>query len=343
MAAQQSLILQSYPATAHAQVPAAAPDTVVVVTYADARTTLFTGRPRWRDRRGASRFDVVDVSDHTSRVTARLPAHGDVYMFGAEVTVSWRVVDAGEVVRRRTTDGDAVALGYLLDVFRSLSRRYQPRDVAGAEDALRSGLPVPVRLPAGLEIVGFSVALTVDRRLAERVTARDDALHTTDLDQLDVIRIQDRAERLRYLVDGPQGAVLVHLAQHPEDTGSVLQLMVQGRTDDRNHHLALLDRLLQNDFVQEADVAPLRAMLLGSAPGAWNPGEQRKLSSGPPPTSPINPSRPPTPRGATGADDDDLQPSPAAPEDEDVRPAPAPAEPPPADGVVGWRPVGRQS
>lgn len=341
MTAPKPLIIQSFLGSDHARVPPAASDTVVVVTYADARTALFTGRPRWRDRRGASRFDVVDVSDHVTRTSTHLPTHGDVYRFGADVTIAWHVYDAGEVVRRRAVHGDDLALGYVLEQFRSLSRRYQAKDVAGAEESLRRALPLPVRLPSGLEIIGISAALTVDQRLARRVTDRDEALHTTDIDQIDVTRLQDRADRLRPLVQGPQGAVLVHLAQHPEDTGSVLQLMVQGRNEDRAHHLALLDRLLQNEFVQEADVAPLRAALLGSVPGAWNPVSRPMLD---PPVTPAPQALPSASApSATAAFDPSATGNPE-PEPEDQDPAAVAQQPsPPADGVVGWRSVGRRS
>jgi hypothetical protein len=370
MAAQSPLIVASYTANTWASATPPGPDTVVVLTYSDGRSTIFNGRPRFRERLGASRVDVVDVSDRSSYTQGRLPAFGDIYHFQAEIGVSWRVADAAEVIRRRVVDGEPLVLGFLEDVYRPISRRYRAEDVSAAEDALRRALPPSATVTGGLQILGCSVHLYMDTRLASRVTGKDDMLHAGDLDSIESQRIRQRALALRDLVDGPQGAILVHLAQHPQDTDGVLELMMKSRSQDQQNHLALLDRLLERGFIQDADVGPLRDRLLGVPFGGWGadpvtaapspvplpsaraswpaPGSSSASTSASPvgswpqadPTTPMaapGPGAAEAPRSA--------QPSAPQPEDGVVLSYPVEQEDgaaPSNDGVIGWNSVVRR-
>jgi len=135
----------------------------------------------------------------------------------------------------------------------------------------------------GLALTAVTARVVLDERQSSPVARREADAHTGVIEQQRYARLRAR------LADGDQSFVLEHLAQHPEDTGTILQMLTVGRERNDQNRLALLDRLLNQGFVQEADVGGLRDAILGSpgvlpaahpAPGVITPVARVKYGSG---------------------------------------------------------------
>jgi hypothetical protein len=154
---------------------------------------------------------------------------------------------------------------------------------------------------------------------------------------------------LRGMVDGSENnLVLLHLMQHPEDTGTVLQMMAEARDKNQAVQLGLLDRMLENNLITDADAQPLRDSVLGrtAAPVKMRPITRAQHAALPAVTTPqaAPPGQPPA---SAPADAEATVSSPAhgsAPAKKvyAVGDSPAPAQPapaPPAGGVKKWKPL----
>jgi len=333
MADSSPVILQRIDAGLMASMPKPRPDAVFVLSYGGGGLKTFTRTPPMSERMGSKYCYIVDASERHARRTLHIPARGDVYFFAVNFDANWQVTDPQVVVRHNVRDGDAVVAGYLEDALWRMGRAYPPDDVQGAEDQARQSLRAPFQLDGGLTVTRLSLRLTLDERQAGAAVEVDADVHAGHL-------AGSRVQRLRNLLDGDESFLLLHLAQHPDDTGSVLQMLAAARERGEQSRLGLLDRMLDHGFIQDADIGPLRDGILGT-PGA----------SALPPNRPMPPAAalPPTPAAAPPVGSPDTGPSGAATtgratvgaaagkEDE----AGAAAAPPPAPGnVTTWKPVG---
>lgn len=239
-----------------ATMPRARPDTVFVLSYADGGLKTFRHAPGMSERAGSRWCHVVDVSQRFSSGELTIPARGDAFFFQAWFDAGWQVGDAEAVVRNNIEYGEPVVSGFLSDAMWRRGRRYDPDDVAGAEEEITRAIHPPVQIGSGLVLTALNVRLALDSRQA---TAASE-----DFDEDRAGRRQaDRMRRLRSLVDGDESFLLMHLAEHQGDTGAVLNMLMQARERNDKTRMELLDRMLKEGFIQDADIAGLRDSVLG--------------------------------------------------------------------------------
>lgn len=275
MADSSPMILQKMDAGLLSSIPKPRPDAVFVLSYAGGELKSFNRTPFMSERIGSKYCYIVDTSERHTTNSLRIPAMGDVYFFQLGYDTTWQVTDPEVVVRGNVSDGDAVVAGFLRDALWRIGRSYPPSAVQGAEDEARRYLQPPFDIGGGLTVTWLSIRLALDERQSEAAVEVDADAHTGRL-------ARTRVQRLRELLDGDESFLLLHLAQHPDDTGSVLQMITASRERNEQVRLGLLDRMLERGFIQDADIGPLRESILGtSGPVVLPPSPPRSLASAP--------------------------------------------------------------
>jgi hypothetical protein len=264
----QPLILHTFSPGRWLPLPRIAPGTALVLTYGEDDRRTFTRRPSRFQRRGACQADLVDLRPQRARGELRTPARGDVYHFVVTVEVTWRVVDAAAMVAAHLQHPRAIVLTMLAQRFRTQSRYYEGHGAEQLEERLNRLFVEPWDIGAGLHITRAHAWVAIDPRLVQRRLTDD--VNQFDADQ-DQRLLSQRVEHLREVMNGHNDAVVLHLAQHPEDTRSVLQEIVGAHERDRSARLELLEKLVSEGFLLDADVAPLRARVVGiSTDSTWS-------------------------------------------------------------------------
>lgn len=332
MADSSPVILQQIHAGFIASIPKPRPDAVFVLSYGGGGLKTFTRTPPVSERIGSKYCYIVDTSQRHASGSLRIPAMGDIYFFQLRYDATWQVTDPEAVVRRNVSDGDAVVAGFLQDALWRIGRSYPAGDAQGAEDKARRSLRVPFDSGGGLTVTWLSVRLTLDERQSGAAVEVDTDAHTGRL-------ARSRVQRLRALLDGDESFLLLHLAQHPEDTGSVLQMLATSRERNEQMRLGLLDRMLDRGFIQDADIGPLRASILGGSgtvplppshvPPALTPAHVIQ-PAGAPDVGPSDIVTPPAPKSSSA-------PKTAAVQEDEVITGPVPPSAP--DNVTNWKPV----
>jgi hypothetical protein len=290
------------------------PNVAVVYATASGEMAYFDGRPlRWTEAfytKYRRRYDV-DTGKHRRTVELRsspLPARGDIYAFEATVDLGFRVTDPVAVVRANVTDALAVVYGYLGNRLRPVTRQFDIEQAAAAEDAINAMFARPVNLPDGITIfecnarlrpdaaarlhqdAKVTAARTFDRRTVEHVTDLQGAQHQGEIDALQQAgRLAMQGRELAAMGNRPIDArklVMLHLAKHPGDTQTALQLLMQ-------HEQAVLERrdlldqrsvdmlkyLADRDLIQPGDIDVLRAAS-SARPQPW-PSARRATATTP--------------------------------------------------------------
>ena len=159
---------------------------------------------------------------------------------------------------------------------------------------MRTSLAQEIPLGSGVVIVRAVARLSADAAVTGATKERDTASHQAALER-------DRMKQLHELFDGTEaGALMIHLLQHPDDTGSVLSTLKDSREKDqalrlalldrdRQHYLAMLDRALENNLINDSDAQPLRDLLFGQAAGATLAGSVTMVPIAPKPALSLPP------------------------------------------------------
>jgi hypothetical protein len=143
------------------------PQAAYVVTTARGDRVTHHRPPAYAERRDGLLCHVVDVSQHVTRATVAVPAHGDVYAFGVHVDAVWGVADPERVVDSAPQDPGRLVAERLRDRVWHLVRAHQPTSTLAAEASARAALAGPVRLEEGIEVLRSAVRVTIDPRLTE--------------------------------------------------------------------------------------------------------------------------------------------------------------------------------
>ena len=141
--------------------------------------------------------------------------------------------------------------------------------------AIRTALRLPVVIDSGLTVTGLSVRLTLDKRRSGATAELDASDHAGLL-------AQRRVRLLQGLLDGDEAYLMLHLAQHPDDTGTVLQMIAAARERTDQVRLGLLDKMIDNGFILDADIGPLRDSILGTRPSPALPPASATMPPVPP-------------------------------------------------------------
>jgi hypothetical protein len=259
VAKSSSVILQTVDAGIFKLPPKAHASNVYVVSYRNGDVRLFSGVPSMVDRGGGSFCYIVDVAERRVTSSSTVTSAADAYSFTVEVAATWKVTDPVAVVRAGLADGDDVVLGCLQDDLWTIGRRYLPEHANAAEAAARDALSGARSLAEGITVLRATARFRADSHLTAAVLDRDTDRHQGSLEE-------DRLHRLRQWFDGSEeSAILLHLLQHRDDTGTVLQMLTDGRDKAQAIRLTLLDRMLEHKLITDADAQPLRDQVLGPA------------------------------------------------------------------------------
>ncbi|MET7397556.1 hypothetical protein ABZS66_29130 [Dactylosporangium sp. NPDC005572] len=266
---------------------------VVYATREGDLEVLDGGKPmRWSDQmltRYRTRYEV-DISDHHLSLEFKdstpLPTQSDVYHFHATVSVSFRVTEPAETIRRNVTDAVPLVHGHLLGICRPITRQYSIEEAEEAEASIHARFRRDTLIQGGITLYAVEVRLSLDeagRKYLQDIehARRDDkvkaAQHDTNVNDVGrkhhIEQLQQAGdhvlqarERLA-MGDRPldvQGMIQLHLQRHPNDTEGAMKLLLdfeqkqleyQEQRDDRWQ--SILATMAANGMAQPADVAPL--------------------------------------------------------------------------------------
>jgi hypothetical protein len=288
------------------------------------------------------RFEV-DIADHHDVVRCTLPSRGDAFFFDGTLVLDWRVTDAAVIVERGIEDGLALCYARLREQLPQITRDFDIEACALAEAEINQavGAAVPITLPEGITVHRFFARVGMDeatRKAIQELRAgqRDSSLaavkssgaqRVQDIEQKAALRRQhQRMEAIQAAMHGNYDLVAIHLSQHPDDTGTLINMIRSDYQSNEERRDNLITELLKRDLIQDIDVDDLNSALLTTAANSYRSGPPRAIN---------------LPRLTTLPNT--LTSSPAA----TPQPAP-PATPPPAtgsdngqhsstSGVVGWR------
>ena len=257
MAQSSGIILQTIDSRLFVAPPKAHPHNAYVVSYRDGGVRLFSGAPSMTDRLGSRYCYIVDIAEHRVADSCVVPSFIDAYSFTVEVEATWKVTDPVAVVSANLVDGNEVVLARLKDELWVVGRQYLPENAGAAEAAARNALPSVSALAEGITVVRSAARFRTDSHLTAAVLDTDSDRHQGDLEV-------QRMQRLRQWFDGSEeSAMLLHLLQHKDDTGTVLQMIANGQDKAQAMRLALLDRMLEHKLITDADAQPLRDQVMG--------------------------------------------------------------------------------
>jgi hypothetical protein len=275
VAQSSGVILQTIDSRLFVPPPKAHPHNAYVVSYRDGGVRLFSGAPSMTDRLGGRYCYIVDIAEHRVTDSCVVPSLIDAYSFTVEVEATWKVTDPVAVVSANLADGNEVVLARLRDELWVIGRQYLPENVGAAEAAARNALPAVSALTEGITVLRSTARFRADSHLTAAVLDTDADRHQGNLDE-------QRIRRLRQWFDGSEeSAILLHLLQHKDDTGTVLQMLVSGQDKAQAMRLALLDRLLEHKLITDADAQPLRDQVMG--PSVAPPVTMRPIKGRPAP------------------------------------------------------------
>jgi uncharacterized protein YegL len=291
-----ALIKESEPVKRIAVLPGNSRKPFVAVVYATRDGDLEVldgGKPMgWGDQmlsRYRTRYEV-DISDHHLTFEFKddlpLPTQADLYHFHASVSVSFRVTDPAEVIRRNVLDAVPLVRGHLLGVCRPITRMFAIEEAEQAEAAIRARFRRDTLIQGGISLYAVEVRLSLDEKGRQYLqdieqAERDDkvhaARHVTDvndveregrLDLLKQARDHMLQERERLMLNGqPLDAismVQLHLQRNPHDTEGAMKMMAALEQARFEHEQTQTDRMQQllgafakDGLVNPAEVATL--------------------------------------------------------------------------------------
>ncbi len=245
------------------------------------------------------RFEV-DIADHHDVVECPLPSRGDAFSFAGTLVLDWRVTDAAVVVERRINDGLELCRARLLEQLRQISRGFDIKECALAEAAINRALGVaPITLPEGITVHRFSAQLSMDDTTIESIHELRSVQHRGSLNAVqssgaqevwnielegDLHRQHQRMEAIQAAMRGNYTLAAIHLSRHPDDTGSLINMIRSDyqANDERRDRMIL--ELLKQGQIQDIDTEGLNSALLSAAADSYQSGPPRAIGL-PPPTA----------------------------------------------------------
>jgi hypothetical protein len=352
------LIWASGPVSYSMRGPLPRPGVAVVYVTKSGQVVSLAGRPPLRDVGRYQGWHLVDVSRHHDLIAADVPSLVDSMFFHFEADVVWGVTDPALIVTHNTMDGLGLVQSRLVDQVRRMTRQYDVDNCPDAERRLQSEYSGgPLTLPDGLTVHSIVVRLRTDESTAEfqhnarqlqRAGVTDEAEHANQRhrEERNAELEKTRIEALRQIANGEDDLLFIFLSRNPDQVGTVLQTVAQRRELTIKAQFQLFDKMVEQGFIQEADIEPMRRLLLEPLENLADTSAQSPLSgggvaqppaltAGPPELQPQDGQQP----GGNGA---------PAPQDggRAAHQGPVPAgpgdgqQPEAGSGVAGWRPFG---
>ncbi|MFI6540946.1 hypothetical protein ACIBHY_51415 [Nonomuraea sp. NPDC050547] len=310
--------------------PLPRPGTAVVYANRNGDAVVLPHRPSMLMVREYQTWHEVDIARHQSTVHADVRSHVDTMHFHLQAEVMWGVSDPVVIVRHGTADGESLVRAHLVDRAWKVTRRFDIEQCGLAEEELQKGFePGPIVLDEGITLYTVIVKLHSDAPTAQFYAHQRNLTRIGITDQAS-FKNQSHLEKqrvaaLKQVAMGEDDLLFLFLSRHPDQVGTVLEQVVKRRELNLKTQMALFEKLVDEGYIQEADVESMRQVLLKPIEQAAHLGSTTALGPAAPPQA-LQPA-PAPPRG---------QAAPAAPA------APAASPPPPAqqaqasDGVVGW-------
>jgi hypothetical protein len=173
----------------------------------------------------------IDTAEHHLALNVQLPSADPGFAFQANLTYRCRVNDPAAVARRQIHDIGALVNPCLIAAMRTASRRLDIAESADAEEAIQRALR-SVSCDPAVEVSNWGVELPLhaDEAASSGRTFRE-TRRTTRL-------TKEKVEPLREILAGGNPALLaLHLANHPEDTGPAMEMLVAGEIAEARNML----------------------------------------------------------------------------------------------------------
>jgi len=205
----------------------------------------------------------VDITRHHDTIVADVPSRLDAMRFRLEADVQWGVTDPALIVANGTADGLGVVRSRLTDRTWRITRRHDIDDYYTAEDRLQTEFERgPIVLTEGITIFSAVIRLHIDDPTAQHQAKERELARRGIVDQLDADLEKSRLVALRQIANGEDDLLFIFLTRHPDQVGSVLQMVAQRREMTQKAQLQLFDKMVGEGFIQEADIEPMRRLLL---------------------------------------------------------------------------------
>lgn len=239
-----------------------------------------------------ARFEV-DISSHHDTVRCSLPSRGDAFHFDSRFFLDWRVTNPAAVVEYRISNGLELCYARLTEQLRTISRRYDIKDCAQAESDINNVMnQTPFILPEGITVHRFFAQLGMDdatrKAIQEMFGAQHDnvtaAVKSTgqqvvrDIEQEgNLRRDQERMEAMQAAMQGNYHLLAIHLSQHPDDTGSLIDMIRSVYQKNEERRDKMITDLLKHDLIQDIDISELNSALLSTAAESYRSGPPRAI------------------------------------------------------------------
>ncbi|GAA3231021.1 hypothetical protein [Actinocorallia longicatena] len=316
------LILNEQPMATAGRVPAVPGRAVLYLDRNGALVELARPPLAFTTVRYKFRYEV-DIGDHSMSAQLEVPSASMAAKFQLTVHVGWRVTDPARIVRARMPDGNEFVRTRLIELLQPIARRYTiDRDAAFEEkvgEVLSRG---NVTFDEGITLFRLIAQVDHDAGAAARNAAWVNATFQSEM------TAQGIAD-LRNQVSGQEDLLFLFLQRHPDQVGEVIGDIRTRGTLDRQQRIELFNKLVDNDLIQDADIEPLRKMIItpiegfvGNNPTGAFFTEQVPIQPGP---SEARQALPPPPPASYDED-----------EEEDVMPDRVIGGS--VDGVADWRP-----
>ncbi|MEU8235354.1 hypothetical protein AB0C12_37685 [Actinoplanes sp. NPDC048967] len=261
---------------------------------------------RERIKRRYWRFEV-DTAMHATSVSLTLPAAEETTVFTARVNLTWTISDPAQVVLSGIRDFRPVIWGFLDHLLRGISRRHRIETAGIAEQDMNDCLERKIQdIGQGVRLNLLSVNVQCDEAAGRHIAARIDSERTRELAVLRGVlergqeehRIQ--AERIRAehthqleamasrhelalkdqrvafyrtaVAEGGYNVVMLHLLEHPNDIKTVVDMLHAGQKDEYERARQILQDLLTNNLINQADAEPMREYAISRLQSAFDIG-----------------------------------------------------------------------
>lgn len=252
----------------------------------------------------------VDIAEHPLAFTCELPCKQDHYNFRAEVSVVWKVHDPIVAVKRKLHDVEAELRPLLERRMRLASREFEVTRQEDAENWVNATLGDHPQLDNGLTVCQAHVALGLTEDAEPvRGVERDIGLHPRQA-ELDTMRAEHelglRKRRMAFyreaIESGNATMLALQLADHPDDSRLVAQIMRDATREDMERNLRVFEAMLEANRLEAFELDDTRKLILrnlvddlraglrarsvgGKAPAGLEPsGEERQPEALDPPT-----------------------------------------------------------
>ena len=165
---------------------------------------------------------LIDTAEHQLFLEAQLPSSDPAFVFMAHLTYRTRVADPAAIASRQIRDIGELLRPYLVGAMRAATRRVDIAHAARAEEAIEAALATVV-CDRAVTVSNYHVELPV--QADEAASSGRSFRETTRTLRLSEIK----ASQMRDLLAGGSPDLLaLHLAEHPEDTGAIIEMIVAG-------------------------------------------------------------------------------------------------------------------